>query len=106
MLLLLTKRQELCDILCLSFLWRAACKVRQDDGVWWRAACKVRQDDDVGGEQRARLVRMTVLLRYFVYPSYGEQRERFVRMTMLLESNVQGSSSLLQLKLDTPRQAG
>ena len=35
------------EILCLSFLWRAACEVRQDDGVWWRATCKVRQDDDI-----------------------------------------------------------
>ena len=33
------------EILCLSFLWRATCETRQDDGVWWRAACKVRQDD-------------------------------------------------------------
>ena len=44
------------------------------------------------GEQRARLVRMTVLVRYFVYPSYGEQRARFVRMTVLVESNVRDSS--------------
>ena len=64
-----------------------------------------------GGEQRARFVRMTVF--------GGEQRARFVqsspakagyatagRMTMFGGENVQGSSSLLQLKLDTPRQAG
>ena len=44
---------------------------------------------------------------YFrIYPSLREQRARFVRMTVLVESNVRDSSSLLQLKLDTPRQAG
>ena len=68
---------------CLSFLWRTTCETRQDDGV--------------GGEQRARFVRMTMFA--------GEQRARFVqsspakagyatagRMTVLMESSVQGSA--------------
>jgi len=50
LLLLLTKNLELCEILCLSFLWRTTCETRQDD--------------DVAGEQRARLVRMTYVFRH------------------------------------------
>jgi len=93
---------------CLSFLWRATCKVRQDDGVAGEQRARLVQSSPAkagyatagrmtmfGGEQRARFVqsspakagyatagRMTMLLIYFVYPSYGEQRARLVRMTI------------------------
>jgi len=32
-------------------------------------------------------------MRYIVYPSYGEQRARLVRMTVLMDSKVRNSSS-------------